>query len=84
MIKGHQILTKDQQGIWLSYTKRKCIPQATDSNKKRILKDVSPAEGDIKCQMVDISCSSHKCFISQIIASGEGYSTWVNFTWQET
>ena len=22
IIKGHQILTKDQQGIWLSYTKR--------------------------------------------------------------
>ena len=46
--RGHQVLTKDWQGIWLSYTKREFIPQATDPNKTRVLKDVSPAKRDIK------------------------------------
>ena len=40
MIKSHQILTKDWKGIWLCYSEKKFIPQATDPNKKGILKDV--------------------------------------------
>ena len=38
------IIIKIDKVYWFSYTKRYIIPETTDLNKKRILKNISPAE----------------------------------------